>query len=163
MDTYFEIGIPQTYMPEQSDRLNFYTALYSVSSLEEIKDLADEMKDRFGSLPTMVKLLISAAILKLYASQALFERIIIQRKNIFLILPKGEKEDYYKYQFSVLMKHVLDNYPDKVKFNQQKETLRLIIVNNFASPSALLESLIDFAKDVASVLNGEKKSMASTI
>jgi transcription-repair coupling factor (superfamily II helicase) len=37
IDTYFEIGIPQTYMPEQSDRLNFYTALYSVTAFEEIR------------------------------------------------------------------------------------------------------------------------------
>jgi transcription-repair coupling factor (superfamily II helicase) len=153
IDTYFEIGIPQTYMPEQADRLNFYTALYSVSSVEEIGDLVSEMKDRFGSLPMMVNLLISTATLKLYASEALFERVIIQRKNIFLILPKGENEDYYKYKFNILMKHVVENYSDKVKFNQQKETLRLIIPNNFASPSELLEYLIRFSKDAANVLS----------
>ena len=160
IDTYFEIGIPQTYMPEQSDRLNFYTALYSVSSIEEVEDLVEEMKDRFGSLPQMVSLLISAAMLKLFASQALFERIIIQRKNIFIILPKGEKEDYYKHHFTVMMRHIMEKYSDRVKFNQQKETLRLIIPNNFASPSALLESLIGFAKDVSLILNPKIPAVA---
>jgi len=163
IDTYFEIGIPKTYMPEQSDRLNFYTALYSVSGLEEIEDLVEEMKDRFGPLPTMVNLLISTAILKFYGSQALFERVIIQRKNIFLILPKEGKEDYYKYLFNILMKHILENYSNTVKFNQQKETLRLIISNNFSSPSALLESLIDFTKDVAAILNQESKEIPATV
>ena len=153
IDTYFEIGIPKSYMPEQSDRLNFYTELYSVTTLEEIEDLKSEMKDRFGVLPSMVNLLISTAILKLYASQALFERIIIQRKNIFLILPKGVKEDYYKYKFTVLMKHIVEKYSDRVKFNQQKETLRLIIVNNFASPADLLNYLIAFSKDAGNVLS----------
>jgi len=162
IDTYFEIGIPQTYMPEQMDRLNFYTGLYSVASLEEIEDLVEEMKDRFGALPLMVNLLISTAKLKFYASQALFERIIIQRKNIFLILPRGEKEDYYKYRFTVLMKHILEKYSDTVKFNQQKETMRLIISNNFASPAALLENIIDFTKDVASILNEELKEISAT-
>jgi len=163
IDTFFDIGIPQTYMPEQSDRLNFYTALYSVSNLEEIEDLVAEMKDRFGSLPLMVSLLISSALLKYYASQALFERVIIQRKNIFLILPKGENEDYYKYRFAVLMKHIMEKYTGSVGFNQQKETMRLIITNNFASPSALLESLIAFVKEVSSVLNVEKKSETTTV
>jgi transcription-repair coupling factor (superfamily II helicase) len=149
IDTYFEIGIPQTYMPEQMDRLNFYTGLYSVTSLEEIEDLVEEMKDRFGALPMMVNLLISTAKLKFYASQALFERIIIQRKNIFLILPRGEKEDYYKYRFTVLMKHIMEKYSDTVKFNQQKETMRLVITNNFNAPAALLEGLINFVKDVS--------------
>jgi len=163
IDTYFEIGIPQTYMPEQSDRLNFYSALYSVSGLEEIGDLVEEMKDRFGPLPTMVNLLISTAILKFYASQALFERVIIQRKNIFLVLPKEGKEDYYKYLFNILIKHILENYSNTVKFNQQKETLRLIISNNFSSPLALLESLIDFTKDVAAILNQESKEIPATV
>lgn len=153
IDAYFEIGIPQTYMPEQTDRLNFYTAFYSVSNLEEITELIEEMKDRFGALPMTVSLLISTAILKLYASQALFERIIIQRKNVFIILPKGEKEDYYKYQFNILMKHIMQKYADTVKFNQQKETLRLVITNNFSSPQALLENLIAFTKDVAGLLS----------
>jgi transcription-repair coupling factor (superfamily II helicase) len=155
IDTYFEIGIPQTYVPEQADRLNFYTALYSATAVEEINDLIDEMKDRFGPLPIMVNLLISTAILKLYASQALFERIIIQRKNIFLILPREEKEDYYQYRFTILMKHIMEKYSDTVKFNQQKETLRLIISNSFTSPSTLLESLIAFTKEISLILNQE--------
>jgi len=121
------------------------------------------MKDRFGPLPTMINLLISTAILKFYASQALFERVIIQRKNIFLILPKEGKEDYYKYLFNILIKHILENYSNTVKFNQQKETLRLIISNNFSSPSALLESLIDFTKDVAAILNQESKELPATV
>jgi transcription-repair coupling factor (superfamily II helicase) len=162
IDTYFDIGIPQAYMPEQSDRLNFYTALYSVSGPEEIEDLVEEMKDRFGSLPMMVNLLISAAVLKLYASQALFERVIIQRKNIFIILPRGENEDYYKFRFTVLMKHIMQNYSDNAKFNQQKETMRLIITNNFASPSALLDYLIAFTKDVATILDQEPKDISAT-
>jgi transcription-repair coupling factor (superfamily II helicase) len=155
IDTYFEIGIPQTYMPEQMDRLNFYTALYSVTSFEEIEDLKTEMKDRFGPLPLVVNLLTSTATLKLCASSALFERIIIQRKNIFLVLPKGEKEDFYKHKFTLLMKHILESYQDTVKFNQQKDTLRLIITNNFSSPAVLLESLINFVKDVSKTLSIE--------
>jgi transcription-repair coupling factor (superfamily II helicase) len=149
-------------MPEQMDRLNFYTALYSVSSLEEIEDLKTEMKDRFGVLPVMVNLLISTAVLKLYASSALFERIIIQRKNIFLVLPKGEKEDFYNYRFNVLMKLIMDKYADTVKFNQQKDTLRLIITNNFPSPHSLLESLIAFTKEVSLILNQESNETPAT-
>ncbi len=156
IDTYFEIGIPQTYMPEQSDRLNFYTALYSVSSLEEFEDIVAEIKDRFGPLPLMLSLLISTAMLKFYASRALFDRIIIQRKNIFLILPKRENENYYKYRFNVLMKYIMEKYSDAIKFNQQKESLRLIISNNFATPSVLLDYLINFTKDVTTILNEDR-------
>ena len=149
IDAYFEVGIPQIYMPEQADRLNFYTALYSVSSLDEINDLREEMIDRFGALPEIAQRLIILATLKFFASYALFERVIIQRKNIFLILPKGEKEDYYKDKFNMLMSFIMNNYKSRVKFNQQKETLKLVITNNFKSPEELMEFLIKFCKEVS--------------
>jgi hypothetical protein len=60
------------------------------------------------------------------------------------------------------MKHIMAKYSDTVKFNQQKETMRLIISNNFASPAALLENIIDFTKDVASILNEELKKISAT-
>jgi transcription-repair coupling factor (superfamily II helicase) len=149
IDTFFEIGIPSEYMPEQMDRLNFYTGLYSIKTLKEIEELKEEMLDRFGTLPVLVKRLISAATLKLYASHALFERVIVQRKNIFIILPRGEKEDYYKVKFIELMRFIMDNYKDRIKFNQQKETMKLSLINNFESPEKALEFLIDFCKKVA--------------
>ncbi|MFZ0453978.1 MAG: transcription-repair coupling factor, partial [Ignavibacteriaceae bacterium] len=155
IDMFFEIGIPETYMPEQTDRLNFYTALYSINNLDELEELKEEMIDRFGPMPLLVKRLISAALLKFYSSYALFERVIIQRKNIFLILPRGEKEDYYKVKFIELMRFIMDNYKDKVKFNQQKEVMKLVITNNFRTQEDLLEFLIGFSKEIVNLFNVE--------
>ena len=42
IDTYFEIGIPPAYMPEQMDRLNFYTAMYSIKNISELEELKEE-------------------------------------------------------------------------------------------------------------------------
>jgi transcription-repair coupling factor (superfamily II helicase) len=153
IDTYFEIGIPELYMPEQTDRLNFYTALYSIKTIEELEELKEEMTDRFGPLPVLVGRLVSSALLKFYASYALFERIIIQRKNIFLILPKGEREEYYKFKFVELMRFIMDNYKDKIKFNQQKEVMKLIIANNFKTPEELLEFLLKFCKQIVGLFD----------
>jgi transcription-repair coupling factor (superfamily II helicase) len=149
VDTYFDVGIPKTYMPEQVDRLNFYTALYSINNIDELQELREEMIDRFGHLSQQVKLLLAVGALKFYASFALFERIIIQRKNIFLILPKGEKEDYYKVKFVELMRFIMAEHKNTIKFNQQKEVMRLIIPNNFESPEKLLEFLVRFCRSVS--------------
>ncbi len=157
IDTYFEIGIPSAYMPEQMDRLNFYTALYSIKSISEIEELKEEIVDRFGPLPVLVRRLIAAATLKFYASYALFERVIIQRENIFLILPKGQKEDYYKYKFIELMRFIMDDYKNTVKFNQQKDVMKLVIQNNFESPEKLMEFLIEFTIKVTKLFGVEIK------
>jgi len=149
LDTYFDIGINDIYMPDQMDRLNFYTALYSVKELTEIDELKEEMIDRFGPLPVIVKRLMAAAELRYYASRALFERIIIQRKNIFIILPRGENEDYYKYRFVEMMRYIVEKYADKIKFSQQKDVLKLVIPNTFEDPERLLDFLIKFSKEIA--------------
>ena len=157
IDTFFEIGIPVTYMPEQMDRLNFYTALYSVKSLSEIEELKEEMLDRFGVLPEVVKRLVLTATLKFYSSFALFERVAIQRKNIFIILPRGEKEDYYKVRFVELMRFIMDNYKDKIKFNQQKEVMKLVIENRFEKAEDILSYLITFCSRVSKLFGNEVK------
>jgi transcription-repair coupling factor (superfamily II helicase) len=157
IDTFFKIGIPVTYMPEQMDRLNFYTALYSVKSLSEIEELKEEMLDRFGLLPEVVKRLVLTATLKFYSSFALFERVAVQRKNIFIILPRGEKEDYYKIRFVELMRFIMDEYKDKIKFNQQKEVMKLVIENRFEKPENILSYLITFCGRVSKLFGNEVK------
>ena len=155
IDTFYDIGIPQEYMPEQMDRLNFYTALYSITYASEIDDLKDEIIDRFGPLPIIVKRLIAAATLKYYASRALFDRIIIQRKNIFIILPNEKKEEYYSVKFIELMRYILDSYKDSVKFSQQKDVLKLVVNNNFETPEKISDFLIKFSREIMKLFNNE--------
>ena len=162
IDTFFDIGIPATYMPEQMDRLNFYTALYSVKSLSEIEELKEEMLDRFGILPEIVKRLVLSATLKFYSSYALFERIAIQRNNIHIILPRGQKEDYYKVRFVELMRFIMDEsaYKNKIRFNQQKEVMKLVIENRFEKPEDILSYLITFCSRVSKLFGNEVKLKA---
>ncbi len=153
IDTYFEIGIPKNYMPDQSDRLSFYTALFSVLKEEEFAETIEEMEDRFGKFPKIVEQLIKAAKLRFFASFAMFERIIIQRKKLIFILPKGEFEDFYKNRFPVFLKWILDVHAKDVRFLQNNETMKLEIDNKFSDASDTLEFAIRFCKEVDQVIN----------
>jgi len=161
IDTYFDIGIPVNYVPEQMDRLNFYTALYSIKNIVELDELEEELRDRYGALPQLVKRLMLSASLKYYASYALFERIIFQRKNIFVLLPKGYKEDYYQTRFVELMRFVMDEYKDKIKFSQQKDSLKLVISNTFVQPEKELQFLIKFSKEIIKLFGIELQELKS--
>lgn len=155
IDTFFDIGIPDIYVPEQAERLNYYTELYSIENLEEIKEIIEEMKDRFGPLPSIVQRLIETARLRFYASHALFERIIIQRKNIFIILPRGENEEYYKFKFVEMMRFIMDEYKNEIKFVQQKEVMKLTIENKFTKPEEILNYLLKFCDKIAKLFGNE--------
>lgn len=152
-DAYFEIGIPQSYMPDQADRLSFYTTLFSLLKIEELDDIIDEMKDKFGKPPLIVERLIKAAELRYYASLALLERIIIQKQKVIIVLPKGEREDFYKNKFMLLLSFINSHYSKEVKFVQVKDSLKLEINKSFDNPNLILEFLINFCKQIIEIIN----------
>lgn len=148
IDTYFEVGIPKSFMPDQSDRLSFYQALFSMIKLDELEEIKDEMKDKFGRFPIIVNRLILTAVLRFYASFAQFERIVITRKKMSLLLPKGDNEDFYKTKFASLMELIVADYSKSVKFVQNKDVMKLELNNESNSPEESLNLLIEFIKKV---------------
>jgi hypothetical protein len=67
------------------------------------------------------------------------------------------------------MEFIMENYKNVVKFNQQKEVMRLIIPNNFLqrdgkpeTPEKILEFLIKFCKEVKDMFGNKstKEAMA---
>jgi transcription-repair coupling factor (superfamily II helicase) len=148
IDTYFEIGIPKEFMPDQADRLSFYTALFSMLKVDEVDEIKEELVDRFGKLPLLVERLILAAITRYYASFAMFDRIVVQKTHISMILPKGEREEYYKNKFALLMQYIIDKYPNDLQFRQTSETMKLEMKNKFTSPESAMEFLIRFCKEL---------------
>lgn len=153
IDTYFEIGIPKNYMPDQSDRLSFYTALFSMIKTEEVNEIIDELRDRFGKPPVIVERLISSAILRLHASYALFERIVIQKEKVAIVLPRGDREDFYKNKFLTLLDFINNNYSNEVKFVQSKEILKLDVKNRFNSPEQIMHFLINFCVNLNNIID----------
>jgi len=151
IDTYFEIGIPKSYMPDQSDRLSFYQALFSMIKIEELEEIKDEMIDKFGKLPKIIDLLIQTAILRFHASFAQFERVVITRKKIVLLLPKGDNEEFYTNNFAKLMDFIVKEYSNKINFVQTKEVMKLETINSTDSPEEVLEETINVILEVLDV------------
>lgn len=152
IDTFYEIGIPKNYMPDQADRLSFYTALFSMIKIEEADEIVEEMEDRFGKMPAIVQRLVQAALLRYYASVALFERIVIQKEKMTIILPRGDKEEFYKEKFVLLLDYINKKYSRDVKFIQQNETLKLEIKNRFDEVEKMTGFLINFIKEIREVI-----------
>jgi transcription-repair coupling factor (superfamily II helicase) len=157
IETYFEIGIPNAYIPEQMDRLSYYTALYSVKIIEELAEIEEEMRDRFGPPPALVQRLFKSAELKYYASRAFFERVIIQRKQVIIVLPKGDNTLYYETKFGHLAAYIMDHYKDTIKIQQQNDSIKLLIRREFEFPEKAIELLTAFAKNVYGLMKGQKE------
>jgi transcription-repair coupling factor (superfamily II helicase) len=52
--------IPESYVPDENERLVLYRRLARAASEQDLDDLRDEMRDRFGPVPTLIENLVSA-------------------------------------------------------------------------------------------------------
>ncbi len=148
IDTYFEIGIPKNYMPNQTDRLSFYTSLFSIVHENEISEIIEEMEDRFGKIPQDTQLMIDVARLKLYASLLQFERVIINEKKFSIILPKASNQTFYDEKFTPLVSIMMNNYGKIFRLVQKQDSVKFEIKNNFYEPEKSLDFLIKMFKDL---------------
>lgn len=153
IDTYFEVSIPKSFMPDQSDRLSYYQALFSLVKFDELEEIKEEMVDKFGRLPVIINRLILTAVLRFYASFAQFERVVITRKKIVLLLPKGENEVFYESKFSTLMSLIVSDYSNTINFVQNKDVMKLESENLSDSPEEVLNITISFIKKLLFVYN----------
>ncbi len=149
IDAFFEVGIPKQFMPDQADRLSYYTALFSVIKIEEISEIKEELKDKFGSLPEMVERLIKSAELRFYASFAMFEKIIIQKERLVLIFPKPDEEDFYENKFTKILQWILSDYSRELHFKQTEKVMKLERSHKFKTADEIINYLIDFCKKTA--------------
>jgi len=148
IDTYFELGIPKPYMPDQSDRLSYYTAMFSIVKIDEIEEIKEDLIDRFGKIPIIIERLILAATLRYYASITLMERIVILRDNISIILPKVDREEFYQNNFQNFMQLIVTKYAKQIHFTQSNKVMKIEMKNTFRNPEEVLNNLITLIKEI---------------
>src|SRR5258706_14825455 len=67
MNLGVDIYIPKTYIGEENMRMTFYKKIASASTTERLDDIRNEMRDRFGALPSNVENLIRFVQVKRFA------------------------------------------------------------------------------------------------
>ncbi len=79
-----DIKIPESYIPDESQRLRMYKRISAIASPEARIELETEMVDRFGSLPESVSNLLDYALLKSSAEEILVEAIERKTEEVWL-------------------------------------------------------------------------------
>jgi transcription-repair coupling factor (superfamily II helicase) len=74
--------IPEAYVPDENERLVLYRRFARASSADDIADLVDEMRDRFGPVPTLIENLAAAMNVRRSMRQMLVLSAIIKGKEL---------------------------------------------------------------------------------
>jgi transcription-repair coupling factor (superfamily II helicase) len=71
--------LPAEYVGNEAERLRLYRRLAAVATSEELRELAGELRDRFGPFPVEVDNLITAVEIKLAAGEARVNTVSLSR------------------------------------------------------------------------------------
>ena len=113
--------IPDEYIENSSQKIEVYQDIAVSKNEEDLKDILDELIDRYGAVPEEVHNLIEIARIKQLCKIANIIKIMQRRENIFFYF------DQEKFNYKIIDK-IAKIYNNKIKFSTGKDmyiTLKL--------------------------------------
>jgi len=74
--------IPEAYEPDERERLILYRRMARAESAQDLDDLRDEMRDRFGPVPTLVENLLAAMNIRRQMKSLLIMNAVLKRDEL---------------------------------------------------------------------------------
>lgn len=90
MDLNVDAYIPNSYIPNEYQKLDIYKRIAGIEDEEEMDDMLEELIDRFGDVPRKVQQLLQIAGLKALAHSAYVTAVEQKEKNSGLPCMKSE-------------------------------------------------------------------------
>jgi len=85
--------LPEDYVADLTTRLTLYQRLAKISSVDELRQIREEFRDRFGDLPSVVENLLYMVNLRTLAAQAGMQSISKEDRQIVIRFREGVKID----------------------------------------------------------------------
>ncbi|MEL7834319.1 transcription-repair coupling factor [Fodinibius sp. Rm-B-1B1-1] len=133
-ETQVEFDLPalleSDYVSDNVERLNLYRKLAGAEDLETIKEWKEEVKDRFGPIPDATQNLITASVIKLYASQLFVTKVRIRSNRMWLECPKHDSDlgkEFYGDRFQHVLKMLQKKAEGRFEVIQKDDRVRFVI------------------------------------
>ena len=81
--------LPESYVSDSSQKLHLYRRLSKIRHHAEVRELKDELADRFGRLPEEVERLLDGATLRLLGRRLGLERVLVRGRKARLNFREG--------------------------------------------------------------------------
>ena len=95
VDVEEDAYIPESYLRDNTERLNLYRRISDAPDETTLVDLLDEMEDRFGDAPVPVQNLLTGARLRLLGERLRMPKVVYKNERLFLYLPSEDADPYF--------------------------------------------------------------------
>jgi transcription-repair coupling factor (superfamily II helicase) len=133
LESDLEALIPDIYVESDQERLDIYRRLYQARTLDDVRILGEELKDRFGDFPVEVDLLLQQVEVKTLAEQLRIPRVELIGHQFLLSFPFSTDVLFYgtsqdaQAPFQVIMALLTSSDTIKFHLHQQGPELKLKI------------------------------------
>ncbi len=129
LETDFELRIPEDYVNNVAERLSLYQELDGLSTNEELEAHKQQLIDRFGPMPRVVKELFRSFELRWLAQEVGFERLVIKSGSMIGYFVSNPQSKYYDSTNFTRVLNYVKTAPTACKMSEKNDKLRLIYSN----------------------------------
>ncbi|PKP22972.1 MAG: transcription-repair coupling factor [Bacteroidetes bacterium HGW-Bacteroidetes-21] len=95
IETDLELFIPEDYVESMTERLKLYREISGIEDEAQIEKIKTELTDVYGKIPIETLKLLNVGILRKYAIQAGFERLILKNRKMIAYFIGDMESSYY--------------------------------------------------------------------
>lgn len=144
MDIDAEAYIPDTYIENSNEKIRMYRQIDAITSDREMKDVCQDLNDRFGAIPPQTETLLDVVMLRRRCIMLGFEKAIVKNGVFILHFVYNHSSKYYDTKlFGSLTDKISKYKADKMRLKQKDNKLFLTVRNiiNVKQAIALLDEL----------------------
>lgn len=147
VDTSIELQInayiPETYISDENQKIEMYKKIASISNQQDLFDIEEEIEDRFGDIPTMVRNLLSIAYVKQQAQMCGISNITQRNNNIAI---KFKTDKFVKPQMAM---QIASDYKGRILFTASEQPY-FTLKGEDEKPEELLKEIGDIVEKISS-------------
>ncbi len=151
IDLKLEAYIPDSYIGDQEEKIEFYKKIKAVNSQEELDKIEDELIDRFGDYPVSVENLLAVAGLKVNADLAQVLNVLkISNDKIKVEFNNNASHELEGPNIFKALEHV--DLKARISMNQEKRMVVLLQLPDEMKNRVLFNELTTFLQAASDIV-----------
>ncbi len=141
LDTDLEIGFPEEYVENISERITLYRELDGLLNEDALLSFKKRLIDRFGGIPDAGEELLTVVRLRWLCIRLGIERIMLKQGKMTLFFPSNNNSPYYQSStFTSILTYVVNN-PKRCLLREQENGKRSVVIISVPSVREAYEIL----------------------
>lgn len=128
IDTDLELLIPDTYIPQISEKIRLYKELDAITNEAQLEKFIEALVDRFGKMPEQLEQLTYVVRLRWIAIKLGFERIVIKNGIMLVYFVHNQNSPYYRTDLFANILNYINNNPQKIRIKEQNNKLMMRVM-----------------------------------